>query len=43
MEYIENHGKDDGCIFCRALAHEDGPENLIAHRGRRAFVIFPIG
>jgi len=39
MEYIENHGKDDGCVFCRALSMEDGPDNLIAHRGVKAFVI----
>jgi len=39
MEYIENHGKEDGCVFCRALAMSDGPDNLIVHRGERAFVI----
>jgi ATP adenylyltransferase len=39
MEYIENHGKEDGCVFCRALALEDGPGNLIVHRGQHAFVI----
>jgi ATP adenylyltransferase len=39
MEYIENHGKEDGCVFCRALAASDGPENLIVHRGELAFVI----
>ena len=39
MEYIENHGKEDGCVFCRALALEDSPENLIVHRGKHAFVI----
>jgi ATP adenylyltransferase len=39
MEYIENHGKEDGCVFCKALAVEDGPQNLIAHRGSHAFVI----
>jgi ATP adenylyltransferase len=39
MEYIENHEKQDGCIFCKAQAKEDGSENLIAHRGRLAYVI----
>jgi ATP adenylyltransferase len=39
MEYIENHGKDDGCAFCIALAGDDGPENLIVHRGSLAFVL----
>jgi ATP adenylyltransferase len=39
MEYIENHGKEDGCVFCKAPALEDSPENLIVHRGKYAFVI----
>ena len=39
MEYIENHNKPDGCVFCMAQAMEDGTENLIAHRGQHAYVI----
>jgi ATP adenylyltransferase len=39
MEYIENHGKEEGCAFCKALALENGPESLIVHRGAHAFVI----
>jgi ATP adenylyltransferase len=39
MEYIENNTKEEGCIFCIAQAKEDSPENLIAQRGERAFVI----
>lgn len=39
MEYIENNEKEDGCVFCNAQVMEDGPENLIAHRGERAYVI----
>ena len=39
MEYIENHGKEDGCVFCTALAAVDSSDNLIVHRGQRAFVI----
>jgi ATP adenylyltransferase len=37
--YIEGHEKEDGCVFCNALAKADSPKNLIVHRGRRAFVI----
>ena len=39
MEYIENNTKVDGCIFCMLQQVEDGPENLIAFRGRNSFVI----
>ncbi len=39
MTYIENHGKVDGCVFCKAAAMEDSPENLIIKRGELAFVI----
>jgi ATP adenylyltransferase len=39
MEYIENSNKVDGCIFCIAQEIEDSPENLIAFRGRRSYVI----
>ena len=39
MNYIMNHEHKDGCIFCDALQSVDGVENLIAHRGKHAFVI----
>jgi len=39
MEYIENNNKEDGCVFCIAQASEDSAENLIAHRGEKAYVI----
>ena len=39
MEYIEKSTKEEGCIFCHAQEMADGAENLIAFRGRRAFVI----
>ena len=39
MKYIENHEKEEGCVFCNAQAKADGAENLIAFRGERAFVI----
>lgn len=38
MKYIEN-SKVEGCIFCMAYDSEDGPDNLIAYRGERAYVI----
>ena len=40
MEYIEsNDNKEAGCVFCNAQARTDSAENLIAHRGERAYVI----
>ena len=40
MQYIENHEKEEGCIFCNALARtEDNEKNLIIKRGEKAFVI----
>jgi len=39
MTYIENHEKQAGCIFCDAQAQADGAENLIAFRGKLAYVI----
>lgn len=39
MEYVENSNKVDGCVFCFMQEMQDGPENLIAFRGRRSFVI----
>ena len=29
----------NGCVFCHAQEQEDGPDNLIVHRGKQAFVI----
>lgn len=39
MKYIENHEKQEGCIFCNALARVDNADNLIIKRGKLAFVI----
>lgn len=39
MEYIESSNKVEGCVFCVAQEMVDSPENLIAYRGRRAYVI----
>lgn len=39
MKYVENHKKEEGCIFCNALARPNNEENLIIKRGKLAFVI----
>jgi len=39
MAYIENHNQEPGCLLCNRLAEADGPQNLILHRARHAFVI----
>jgi ATP adenylyltransferase len=40
MRYIEKHDKKvDGCVFCDAQTKTDGVENLIAFRGKTAYVI----
>ena len=39
MEYIENNNKEEGCVFCIAQAMTDSAENLIAYRGKLAYVI----
>ena len=38
-EYIENHDKEAVCVFCEAQAKDDNSENLIAYRGKLAYVI----
>jgi ATP adenylyltransferase len=39
MKYIDNHDKEEGCVFCNAQAKADSAENLIVFRGERAYVI----
>jgi ATP adenylyltransferase len=39
MKYINKSTKEEGCVFCNALAKPDNAENLIVTRGERAFVI----
>lgn len=39
MDYIENHLKTEGCVFCLAAQAEDSAQNLIVHRGEHVFVI----
>lgn len=38
MKYIEGHGKETGCIFCKALKQKDD-QALIVARMTRAYVI----
>ncbi|MBI5351176.1 MAG: HIT domain-containing protein [Chloroflexi bacterium] len=39
MKYIENYEKESGCVFCNAQSKADSAENLIAFRGKNAYVI----
>ena len=39
MTYIEKNEKESGCVFCNAQAKADSAENLIAFRGKNAYVI----
>ena len=39
MEYIENSNRVDGCVFCVMPEMQDRTQNLIAYRGKCAFVI----
>jgi len=39
MTYLENHAKEEGCVFCNAQARQDDAANLIAFRGEHAYVI----
>jgi len=38
LEYVQSADKQDGCVFCRA-AEGDDEEQLVVHRGERAFVV----
>ena len=38
LEYIQTADEQDGCVFCRA-AEGDDVEQLVVHRGERAFVL----
>jgi len=38
LEYVQSADKQDGCVFCRA-ADGDDEEQLVVHRGDRAFVL----
>ncbi len=39
MTYIQSSEPVKDCVFCRLMRQPDGPDNLIAVRGERAFVI----
>ena len=40
MKYILKHESEtEGCVFCKLLAQQDSPDNLIVHRGEHVFVI----
>lgn len=39
LKYIQTGKQVDGCVFCSALEHQDGPENLVVARGALSFVI----
>ena len=38
LEYVQSADEQDGCVFCRA-ADGDDEEQLVVHRGERAFVL----
>jgi ATP adenylyltransferase len=38
LEYVQHADEQDGCVFCRAAAGDD-VEQLVVHRGERAFVL----
>ena len=38
LEYVQSADKVEGCVFCRA-AEGDDEEQLVVHRGERAFVL----
>ncbi|MCX6026495.1 MAG: HIT domain-containing protein [Chloroflexi bacterium] len=39
MEYIQDHTRASGCIFCEAWAGGEDERSLLVHRGQGAFVI----
>ena len=40
MKYIQkHHTENESCVFCKLLAQQDSPDNLIVHRGEHVFVI----
>jgi ATP adenylyltransferase len=38
LEYVQSADEQEGCVFCRA-AEGDDEEQLVVHRGERAFVL----
>lgn len=39
MPYIETETDDSGCILCQLRDQQDGPANLILHRGDQVFAM----
>lgn len=39
MKYITDYDNSGKCVFCAAPEMEDGPENLIIHRGVKTYAI----
>ena len=39
MKYFQEDTAEQGCAFCLAAEREDGPENLVFHRGENLFMI----
>lgn len=39
MTYIENHNKEEECVFCTEPSRPDSSDNLIVYRGQQTFVI----
>jgi ATP adenylyltransferase len=39
MSYIENHSKEEQCVFCVAVASDKDEDNLIMARGKQVFII----
>jgi len=39
LEYVQHADEQDGCIFCRAAESRGDEEQLVVHRGERAFVM----
>lgn len=39
MQYIIDHNRQAGCVFCQAVEHPDEPESLVAHCGEYNYVI----
>jgi len=39
MKYVTDNNHPNECVFCAAPSQKDGPENLIVHRGGRAYAI----
>ncbi len=39
MKFIKGSRRQSGCVLCSLLKEEDGPNNLILHRGQHAYIV----